>query len=155
MSSELFEKSKSIWMLSASYGGEPPKKKRLKPFELCEIEGASFKYLGAIPQQDEDHIEAFGSDVFRHWDAVELDCHRKIREILWLALGAELGIKPRVNAGIYIVDFDRSIALHPYDDRGMDVVAMDKKHLSDLYQLHGSWLLDHDMSSLRAVFESG
>ncbi len=154
VSSELFEKSKSLWLLSSSYSDDLPKKKRLKPFKLCGIRSASFRYLGATPQQDENQSKELGSDLYRHWDAAELDGRDRLREVLWLALGSELGVRPTVQAKIYIVDFEKNIALHPYDDRGMDVVSMDKEYLSDLYETHKSWLLEYDISRMRAVFES-
>ena len=153
ISTELFENSQSLWLLSSSYGDAMPKKKRLKPYKLSGLPRSSFRYLGATPQKDEDHIKAFGSDVFRHWDATEIGDRDHLRGVLWLALGSELGIRPTVHAQVYIVDFDRSIALHPYDDRGMDVVSMDKKHLSGLYETRKSWLFEHDISHMNAVFE--
>lgn len=153
ISKDLFENSKSLWLLSSSYGDEMPKKKRLKPYKFCGLPKAQFKYLGATPQKDQDHIEAFGSDVFRHWDATELGDREQLREVLWLALGSEIGIRPTIHAQVYFVDFEKSIALHPYDDRGMDVVSMDKRYLSNLYDTRKSWLLEYDIPRMRAVFE--
>ncbi|MFT6605453.1 MAG: hypothetical protein ACJA2X_000629 [Halocynthiibacter sp.] len=153
ISSKVFSNSSSLWLLSSTYGPEPPAKRRLKPYKSCGLTKSSFEYLGATPQKDNDHIEEFGSDLHRHWDAAKLVDGEQLREVLWLTLGSELGIKPTVHADTYIVDFDRSIVLHPYDDRGMDVVSMDKKHLVHLYDHHKSWLLQHDTPKMKAIFE--
>ncbi|MFV1528941.1 MULTISPECIES: DUF3885 domain-containing protein [unclassified Phaeobacter] len=153
VSSSLFNKSSSLWLLSSTYGTERPAKRRLKPYKLCGLTKSSFEYLGATPQKDSDHVDAPGSDLFRHWDVAKLVDKEQLREVLWLTLGSELGIKPTVHADTYIVDFEKSIALHPYDDRGMDVVSMDKENLAHLYDDHKSWLLEHDASRMKAVFE--
>ncbi len=153
VSSCVFKKSSSLWLLSSTYGTERPAKKRLKPYKICGLTKSSFEYLGATPQQDSNHIDAFGSDIYRHWDVAKLVDKEQLREVLWLALGSEIGIKPTVHADIYIVDFDNSIALHPYDDRGMDVVSMDKENLAHLYDKHKSWLLEYDAPKMKATFE--
>ena len=153
VSSSVFKNSSSLWLLSSTYGTERPAKKRLKPYKFCGLNRSSFEYLGATPQHDSDHIDAFGSDLYRHWDAAKLVDKAQLREVLWLTLGSELGIKPTVHADTYIVDFDRSIALHPYDDRGMDVVSMDMENLAHLYDIYKSWLLAYDAPKMKAAFE--
>lgn len=153
ISGSLFGNANSLWVLSATYGDDKPGKDRLKPFEFCDIGSEAFQYLGKVAQCDSDHIESFGSDVYRHWDALELGGCSKLDEILWLSLGRELGIQPSANSDIYIVDFDSSVALHPYDDRGMDVVSMNTNALKRLYSDYYSWLLRYDLSRMRTTFE--
>lgn len=154
VSSSVFSKSSSVWLLSSTYGTELPAKKRLKPYKFCGLTKSSFEYLGATPQLDNNHIQTFGSDLYRHWDVAKLADIGQLHEVLWLTLGSELGIKPTVYADIYIVDFEKSIALHPYDDRGMDVVSMDEENLAHLYDKHKSWLLEYDATQMKAKFES-
>ncbi|MEX0327602.1 MAG: DUF3885 domain-containing protein [Ruegeria sp.] len=154
ISSKLFENSNSLWLLSSWYGDECPKNDRLTVFKKCGISKSLFRYLGATSHEveyDDDKAELVD---YRHWYAAELDGIDKLREVLWLALGSELGIKPTVHATVYIVDFEKSIALHPYDDRGMDVVSMERGHLSALYNAHRSWLLDYDIPRMKDIFES-
>lgn len=153
VSSSVFSKSSSLWLLSSTYGTETPAKKRLKPYKLCGLIKSSFEYLGATPQKDNDYIDTFGSDLYRHWDVTKLVDKGQLQEVLWLTLGSELGIRPTVHADIYIVDFEKSIALHPYDDRGMDVVSMDKENLAHLYDKYKSWLLEYDAPQMKAKFE--
>jgi len=44
----------------------------------------------------------------------------------------------------FLVDFDRDILLHVYDDRGVDVTALDRATLLPLYRSRAEWLLDYD-----------
>ncbi|WP_299869699.1 DUF3885 domain-containing protein [uncultured Roseobacter sp.] len=82
-----------------------------------------------------------------------LDSPDLIKEALWLALGSELGIRPAATGSLYFVDFENRIVLHPYGDRGMDVIAMRREALSDLYRSRDSWLLEHDMARMKTLFE--
>ncbi|MGB0900995.1 DUF3885 domain-containing protein [Halocynthiibacter sp.] len=154
ISSTLFRNTKSLWVLSSSYGDKEPDENRLETFGACDIAPNSFEYLGASPQGDEEDLLSFGSDLFRHWDAVELDDQNRLREIIWLSLGREMAIQPSAKADIYVVDFEHGIALHAYDDRGMDVVSTDQDKLKVLYAKYKSWLLDHDMPRMQATFEN-
>ena len=153
VSSSVFNKSSSLWLLSSTYGTERPANKRLKPYKLCGLTKSSFEYCGGTPQKDSDHIDAFGSDRYRHWDVARLVEKEQLREVLWLTLASELGIQPAVPADVYIVDFDKSIAIHPYDDRGMDVVSMDRENLAHVYEKHKLWLLEFDAPKMKATFE--
>jgi len=154
VSETIFKNSEQLWLLSATYGKEKPKKSRLKPYKKCGIQRASFSYLGATAQEDEDYIKASGSDLYRHWDAVELTDHDQLKEILWLALGREIGIRPTTEASIYIADFQNNIVLHPYDDRGMDVAALKRQTLQHAYDTHKEWLLAYDLPKMQSHFEN-
>lgn len=153
ISASLFGNANSLWVLVATYGDDKPDKGRLKPFEFCDIGSDKFQYLGSVAHCDSDHVESFGSDVYRHWDALKLDGYDRLDEVLWLALGRELGLQPSVMSEIYIVDFENSVALHPYDDRGMDVVAMDVNVLKVLYAEYYSWLLKYDLKRMQTTFD--
>lgn len=146
----LFTESGEVWALVSTDGDESPRKKRLKPFKRCGLRKPDFDYLGATPQNDEDHIAEFETDLYRHWDAVRLNEPIMIREILWLALGAELGIRPAMRASVYLVGFENAVILHPYDDRGMDIISMNKDELSGLYRDFNSYLSEHDMPRMTA-----
>ncbi|MEM7546626.1 MAG: DUF3885 domain-containing protein [Pseudomonadota bacterium] len=152
VAADLFERS-SVWLLSSTYGEASPPKKHFKLFKTIGLSRSDFTDLGAVAQNDADHIEEFGKDRYRHWAGTLLDSPDLIKEAIWLALGAELGIRPAANARLYFADFEKQIVLHPYDDRGMDVIAMRKEALSDLYRSRHSWLLEYHMASMKTVFE--
>ncbi|KQT50454.1 hypothetical protein ASG52_06445 [Methylobacterium sp. Leaf456] len=60
--------------------------------------------------------------------------------------------KARWLSSIFIVDFERRLTLFAYDDRGMDVVAMDRESLLPIYRQFGDWLLDYDRDRMDARF---
>lgn len=150
----VFKDTPSIWILTANFTSESPSKKPLKSFRHCGFSKSDFVHFCSTPQNDKEYIKAFGTDLYRHWFAAKLKKNRQLDEVLWLALGAELGILPAVRPEVYIVDFDRKVLLYPYDDRGMDVIAMNKQTLLPLYAKRKSWLLEYDMPQMAATFES-
>lgn len=153
VAAELFGGSQSVWMLTSEYGGAKPRRKRLKPYKVCGLKRMDFQHLGAVSQRDNPDIDDEDGELFRHWDAVELTDRDQLNEVLWLALGGELGIQPASGADIYFVDFSKGLVLHPYDDRGMDVASIYKEDLSSLYKARKDWLLEYEMERMQALFE--
>lgn len=153
----LFKKSDTLWLLCSSFNGELLKKKRLKIFKYCGLSKSKFSYLGATAQNDSEHIALFDEDLYLHWDAAKIKSLEQLTEILWLALGAEIVFRPAIpnkyQMNIYIADFEKSIALCPYDDRGVDIVSLDKENLIGLYNTYKSWLLDYDIDRMQRIFE--
>ena len=152
VASDLFAQS-SVWLLISTHGEASPPKKYLKPFKTIGLSRSDFTDLWSVAQNDADHIEEFGEDLYRHWVGTELRSPELIKQALWLALGAEIGIRPASNASLFFVDFENRIVLHPYDDRGMDVIAMRKEALADLYWSRQSWLLEYQIDHMKTVFE--
>ena len=52
-----------------------------------------------------------------------------IPKLLWSALAADLGVKPRANCDVYLFSIKQEVLVHPYDDRGMDVIGSNKKSI--------------------------
>lgn len=77
-----------------------------------------------------------------------------IEAVLWPCAAREMGVTPAAPwlGRVYLVDFDRRLALHVYDDRGMDVFAMSREPLQPLYDGFGPWLLDHDRALMDRRF---
>lgn len=150
---DLFYDTRRLWMLSSVYRNAKPPKKRLKPFKLCGLKKSDFQYLGAVSQKDNSDIDHDFGEVFRHWDAAELANLGQLHEVMWLALGCELGIRPASFADIYFVDFEKGLVLHAYDDRGMDVSAVRKEDLIALYRNRHSWLLEYCFDEMKTTFE--
>ncbi|SMP27315.1 DUF3885 domain-containing protein [Shimia sagamensis] len=150
----LFQNTEELWLLTSYYGEKPRTKKRLKQLRHCGLDPANITHLGAVAQIDEDYIAEFGCDQFRFWDAFQLTEKSQLQEVLWLTLGAELGVHPRLTMDVYFVDFAQNLVLHPYDDRGMDVVAINKDALLPLYQRFGDWLLEWNRPEMRSNFDA-
>lgn len=73
--------------------------------------------------------------------------------ILWAVCSQDLGIQPSAEISCYFLDFNRQIIAHPYDDRGMDIVATKKESLEFLYQDYYHWLLDYDLELMQTKFK--
>ena len=74
--------------------------------------------------------------------------------ILWAIMSNEIGIKPTAALTAYYIDLDKGIVAHPYDDRGMDLVANSKLALADCYAKFNGWILDYDRARIDEVFKS-
>ena len=72
--------------------------------------------------------------------------------LLWGAVAADIGIRPRLRCEVYLADLARGILVHPYDDRGMDVVGPDHALLRDLHGRFDAWLQEHDRARMDGFF---
>jgi hypothetical protein len=86
---------------------------------------------------------------------VAFACERDtVHRLLWGALANDLGIRPRLSGMLYLADPGRGILVHPYDDRGMDVVGPNHALLAELYHRFNDRLLDYDRARMDAFFAS-
>lgn len=74
--------------------------------------------------------------------------------MLWSNLAADLGIRPAAPVSVAFIDPSRGIFLHPYDDRGMDVIAAEKDVLEPLRRDHDNWILEYDRARIEKAFAS-
>ena len=58
-----------------------------------------------------------------------------------------------MTSAIYLFDTNRHIIFHLYDDRGLDVAAIDRETLLPLYYKYNSWILDYDRPKIEELFE--
>ena len=149
---DLFRDTATLWLFCASYGELAPPSKRLEQFALCNLPQSRFSYLGALDQSDNPAVDTDLGPVFRHWDCAEIARQDQLREVLWLGLGGEVGVRPAAQVQIYLADVERGLVLHPYDDRGMDVAALDRALLTPLYHAHKPWLLEYNRPEMDAQF---
>jgi hypothetical protein len=81
-------------------------------------------------------------------------CGREaLHRLLWGALARELGVRPRLAGDLFIADPARGVVLHPYDDRGLDVLGSSGA-LLELYHRFNDRLLDADRPRMDAFFAS-
>ena len=78
---------------------------------------------------------------------------RNYLAILWAICSQDLGIQPSAGIKGYFIDFNRQIIAHPYDDRGMDIVAIKKDAIAFLYQDYYRWLLNYDLKLMQSKFK--
>lgn len=74
-------------------------------------------------------------------------------KFLWAILAKDLGVYPRSQCELYLFDLKTSILLHPYDDRGMDIIGSNKDRLKQLYDRFNTWLLDYDRLKMDSYFD--
>ncbi|MBL8263558.1 MAG: DUF3885 domain-containing protein [Xanthomonadaceae bacterium] len=78
----------------------------------------------------------------------------RLPNLLWCALASDFGsIKPNPGCSWYLFNLEKGLLVHPYDDRGMDVVGPNRDLLAMLYRKHGTYLLDYDRPAMRRSFE--
>lgn len=61
-------------------------------------------------------------------------------------------LQPQLKGECYLINRTKHLVLNLYDDRGMDVVAMSKEPLADLYKSHNHLILNNDRESIDTVF---
>lgn len=77
----------------------------------------------------------------------------KLQNMLWCALATDFRrVHPNPHCLIYLVNPELGILLHPYDDRGMDVICRIPTRLGTLYEKHNAWLLDYDRAAMDQTF---
>jgi len=77
----------------------------------------------------------------------------KLQNLLWCAITTDLGpLRPKPRCRVYLLNPNRGIVVHPYDDRGMDVISRNASVLAGLYERHNNMLLDYDIEAMRQTF---
>lgn len=98
----------------------------------------------------DDVEEIFTSYEFFYWDLSQhtLPLHRLFQEIILGDLG---GISSLVSS-VYGISTIDGLCFHLYDDRGADVVAVEKESLQNLYEEYRDWVLPYDKSKTDLLF---
>ncbi|MBM3618782.1 MAG: DUF3885 domain-containing protein, partial [Alphaproteobacteria bacterium] len=65
----------------------------------------------------------------------------------------DCGVKPTADFETYFIDYDSAIIAWPYDYRGLDLVANDKKSLQEYYHSFNDWILDYDRAKIDDTFK--
>ena len=76
----------------------------------------------------------------------------KLENVLWCAVATNVNIVPNPGCRIHLVNCAAQLMVHPYDERGMDVVGPNRALLGQLYRKHNAWLLDYDRGAMDAAF---
>ncbi len=114
----------------------------------------------AIPRKSEiwtervAQVEQNAEDVEDYWINVAFELPKsKVQNLLWCAIVSDLGtLGPHPGCLFYLIDIEHGIIVHPYDDRGMDIIGRDKEYLRRLFDTHRDWLLDYDLTAMNATF---
>ena len=77
----------------------------------------------------------------------------KLQNLLWCALSFDFAsIRPNPHCLVYLAHPEKGIIVHPYDDRGMDIICQKTSALQELYEKHYGWLLRHDIEAMQQTF---
>lgn len=68
------------------------------------------------------------------------------RNILLALVNTDFGSRrqPSLHGECYFINHTKGLVLLLYDDRGMDVVALKKEALQNLYKSHNEWILERN-----------
>src|SRR5262245_3356409 len=157
ISEALFKDSKKLSVVVSYYGAKRRgrrEREALADLRTLGFAPFSFGHPERTAEGDQDHIQTYGQDINRYCHCLELPSYFPDAEtLLWGCISAESPIKPKGGSAlIYLIDFERRVILHVYDDRGMDIVAMTPEPLLPLYERFTDWLLDHDRSKMDKAF---
>jgi Domain of unknown function (DUF3885) len=77
-----------------------------------------------------------------------------LQQLLWGVFARELGIRPRLWCQVFIISPELGLLVHPYDDRGMDIIGHNKFLLKHLFIEFNHYLLDYDRKRMESFFNS-
>lgn len=110
-----------------------------------------------LPEWDESYIETHYSDGY---ECQIKACYWYLRKLTfnWKKLFHDIVYtdfkEPHFLASnVFFLNTTAEILYHLYDDRGLDVVAIDKMTLQPIYQSYHTRLLDYDREAMKKVFE--
>jgi hypothetical protein len=132
----------------------PPSRFRLRA-EIRELRLAGVdipKFRDAWLEKEED--EAADDDVDRYWVNCAFEVPAaKLQNLLWCAFTSDFGpLRPNPNCRVYLLNTKKGIVVHPYDDRGMDIISQNSAALAGLYGRYNDLLLGYDMEAMRTTF---
>jgi Domain of unknown function (DUF3885) len=141
-----FAETGELTVVLSQFGGGPPLAhlSGFRSVRRCGVELPRGFEAWTEPTDDEWHPErAF----------LAFRCGRgEVNGLLWGALAADLGIRPRLECRVHLADAERGILAHPYDDRGMDLIGPNHALLRELYTRFNPWLLDYDCERIDGFF---
>jgi hypothetical protein len=77
----------------------------------------------------------------------------KMQNLLWCAITTDSGpLRPKPRCLVYLLNPSTGVVVHPYDDRGMDVISRSTSALAGLYKKHSDLLLECNIDAMRETF---
>ena len=127
----------------------PATNRAISQLEDIGFDSSRLGYLGAV-EQDED----FEDLRYRHWYSCRLGNEpAELDKLIWNCAAQDMGVQPYAEwRDIYFVDLQKRMIVHVYDDRGMDVIAMDKEAIAPFYTKFNDLLLDYDREKMKQQF---
>jgi hypothetical protein len=57
-------------------------------------------------------------------------------------------MKPCIREEVHLININKKLIFHIYDDRGLDILTTDKKILNELYDQFNKWILEYDRKEI-------
>lgn len=148
----LFSETKALTVFASFYDWERRSSCASRSFTALAALGFTevFSRPDRVPQPDEDILSPSGMHLCRYWSRADFRYDPGQVELLLLASVSDL--LPKNFLLFHLVDMDRGLVLHAYDDRGMDVGAADRTALVPIYWEFKDWLLDYDRAAMDRIF---
>lgn len=126
--------------------------------------GSAWHHLDELLCQSTENAIASWSGYFWPSDSVDPEAemwgHRALQltwaqteALLWNQIAADIGVSPIAPVQSKLLDRNRGLMLHAYDDRGLDIIGLEGSELNALYHEYNDWLLDYDRVRMKDVFE--
>lgn len=64
----------------------------------------------------------------------------------------DMDILPKILHDIFFINMTNDTIFHVYDDRGCDVIALNKESISPLYKNYNDWILDYERDKIDKIF---
>ncbi len=140
---KIFENTDKIVVIQSVYveEGQSSQKVILKSLKDCGIKLNTGVEFLALPAETDEELG-------RSFMAYTTD-KKFLDSLLWGILAQELGIRPKLLGSFYLVNFETQVLIHPYDDRGMDIISPSKVLLKSLFDKFEDWLLEYDLKKMR------
>lgn len=107
-------------------------------------------WFDLVPREDR-----FDEDIEEWWINVAFELSTtKLQSLFWCAFTVDFpSLRPNPRCDLYIFNLKERILVHPYDDRGMDIIGQNKDILKKIYVKHNRFLLDFDRARMSKSFE--
>ncbi|MDM5179910.1 DUF3885 domain-containing protein [Massilia sp. DJPM01] len=80
----------------------------------------------------------------------------QLQNLLWCAFACDVReLRPNPHCLVYLINPELGLIVHPYDDRGMDVIGKNGSALKHLYTVHQTLLLEYDLDAMHQTFAAG
>ncbi|HEY1929939.1 MAG TPA: DUF3885 domain-containing protein [Caulobacteraceae bacterium] len=104
-------------------------------------------WMGYVYPEDEADPEA------RPWEHRAVSVTWEEADILlWNQVAHDIGVTPQAPVLSKLVDVERGVTVYAYDDRGLDIRAVRRDPIAELYVQFDAWLLDYDRPRMLEAF---
>lgn len=149
----LYEKTKPfdtlLWVLYRTPDSETDVATLIERFcTLTHLPSPTEIYQQEVTTDEEDPMVR----IFLLWDMKQAS--PRIAPLLEGILSTDFKGFRELSSAVFFFDTERHLLVHPYDDRGADVVAAQADTIRFLYQDCKNWLLSYDFERMKTIFEA-